>query len=167
MTRTLEDFAAAIKQIRDYASAYQGKRKDFYDNLYAMLATPIPQNEEDYPAIVKKMYLAAIGSLTSEIQPPTAETYIDVVRKLNSALEGEKLGLVNIADYPDEGMEDKYSIVGEARTQDLPTPRIEQLQNALPRKRKLTKKNQALLNKFRLEIPTVDRPFVRREQSRG
>lgn len=166
MERTPEDLIAAIKQIRDYAGAYKGKRKAFYDNLYAMLATPIPE-DENVNTIVKKMYLAAIGALTSEIQPPTAETYDDVVKRLNSVLKEEQLGTVNIAIYPDEGMEDVYGIVGEARTGDLSTPRTEQLKDVLPRRRKLSKLNQALVDKFRAEIPRAERPFEYRGAQRG
>ena len=166
MERTPESVVAAIKQIRDYAGAYEGKRKDFYDNLYAMLATPIPR-DDNYDVVVKKIYLAAIGALTSEIQPPSDDTYVKVVARLNSAIDVGTLGTVNIADYLDEGMEDGYQIAGAAQTQDLPAPRTEQLQKTLPRKRKLTKTHQALVDKFRAEIPSAVRPFAHKGQQRG
>lgn len=166
MARTIEDMGKAIKQIRDYAATYKGKRSEFYGNLYAMLATPIPTDKK-YNESVKKMYIAAIGTLTWEIQPPTAETYIKVIAKLNSVLEGKELEIVNIAIYSDEGVDDAYQIVGEAPMLAMPNPRIEQLQNTLPRKRTLTKKKQALVDKFRSEIPTAERPFMRTGQQRG
>lgn len=159
MAHTIDELVAAIKQIRDYAAGYDGrKRKDFYTNLYAMLATPIPQ-DANYSVNIKNMYIAAVGALTSEIQPPTAETYIEVVSKLNHALEEQILDPINIVVYPDEGMKNAYQIVGEMQAQDLSKPRTEQLQNALPRKRKLTKKSQALVDKFREEIPSTNRLF--------
>lgn len=166
MERTPEDLIAAIKQIRDYASSYKGKRQAFYDDLYAMLATPIPE-DGNVNTIVKKMYIAAIGALTSEIQPPTAETYDSVLKRLNSVLSEEQLGPVNIAIYPDEGIGDVYGIVGEVRTGDLSTPRTERLKDVLPRRRKLTQVNQALVDKFRAEIPRVERPFEYRGARRG
>ncbi len=166
MARTPEDLVTAIKQIRDYAATYKGKRSEFYNDLYTMLATPIPADKH-YNASVKGMYLAAIGALTSEIRPPTSETYAKVVAKLNSALEGEWLGRVSIAIYPDEGMNDAYRIVGEAATLDLPTLRREYLDDSLPRKRTLTKKNQAIVDKFRAEMPASKRPFMRAGEQRG
>lgn len=167
MTREPEELAAAIKQIRDYAQAYNGKkRKGFFEDLYTMLATPIPL-DDSRDATVKKMYFAAVGALTAEIQPPTTETYLAVREKLNSALTGEKVGTISLAFYPDEGTGDGYGIVGEAQPGDGQRRQIVPLGDSLPKKRKLTKKHQELVDHFREQIPGTDRPFKQRRQDRG
>lgn len=166
MTRTTEDFIAAIKQIRDYAKSYQGKkRKKFYDDLYAMLAVPLPLRNN--AAHVKKMYLGAIGALTFEIQPPTSHTYAKVKDKLNSSLAEFKLETINIAVYSDAGMEEGYRSVGESQEESVQISPIEPLEDSLPKKRRLTHMHQALVDKFRDEIPNVNRPFRNRRQERG
>lgn len=166
MSRTLEELVAAIEQMRDYAFAYKGKREEFYQNLYAMLVTPIPRNE-NYENNVNKMYLAAVGALTAQIQPPTAETYDKVVEKLNSVLSGEKIKAIHIATAADDAFEEGYQVVGNLKEKDDIPNRDYGLRLALPAKRKLTKKNQALVEKFREELPATPLRFGNRGQRRG
>jgi uncharacterized protein (UPF0147 family) len=157
----LEDYTEAIKQMRAYAFAYKGKRKEFFQQLYAMLATPIP-DDESYPGNVKKMYLAAIGTLTSEIERPTVETYDQVIEKINSVLGNEKLGEVRIAIYPDEGHDDGYQIVGQERQSKVLDPHTYILREALPTKRATTPEEQQLVERFRKDLSVSERPFANR-----
>ncbi|WP_407471184.1 hypothetical protein [Xanthomonas campestris] len=117
MERTPDEQLAAIIQIRDYAAAYEGKRKEFYTDLLAMLTTPI-RDDADYLANVKRMYLAAIGALTAEIQPPTTTTYDAVLECLNSALDEGTLGPVRLTVVPDDTRED-YAIPGGSAQRSL------------------------------------------------
>lgn len=166
MSRTSEELVAAIEQMRDYAFAYEGKRKEFYQNLYAMLVTSIPRNE-NYEENVEKMYLAAVGALTAQIQPPTAETYDNVVEKLNRVLSGEKIKNIRIATAADDAFDEGYRVVGKLKDKgDVPNNAYE-LRLALPAKRKLTKKNQALVEKFRAELPATRLRFGNRGERRG
>lgn len=166
MNRTPEELIAAIEQMRGYAFRYEGKRKEFYQNLYDMLATPIPRNEK-YENNVKKMYFAALRALTAEIQPPTAETYDTVLEKLNSVLKEEKLDRVRIAISADDAIEDGYQIVGKLPRRGDTSNDAYDLRQSLPAKRKLTKKNQALVDKFRAELPDTPLRFRNGEPQRG
>jgi hypothetical protein len=166
MERTPEDQLAAIIQIREYAAGYVGKRREFYAGLHGMLATPI-RDDGDYQANVRRMYLAAIGALTAEIEPPTSKTYDTVLDRLNSALDGEKLGPVQLAFYPDEAMRQDYAVPGAQGQKVSFGLGVTGLQDALPSPRKLSKANQALVDRFRAELPDHPRPFAARGAQRG
>ena len=174
MDRTHEDRIAAITRIREFAANYKGKRQAFFDSLYRALATPIPEGEQ-YNEAVKRMYLAAIGSLTSEIQPPSVETYGEVIKRLKQATGSDDLADINftIESVPD--IEPAYLSVDMDRGENTAIgdngsqrqPRSESLRETLPPRRRLTKRNQALVDKFRAEIPSVEHPFRTRGGQRG
>lgn len=174
MDRTPEDLAAAIMRIREFAANYKGKRQVFFDSLYLALATPIPEGEQ-YNATVKRMYLAAIGALTSEIQPPSVETYGDVIKRLKLATGSDDLADINFTIEADPDTDSDYRPVDRDRGENTATvdnvsqrqPRSESLRETLPPRRRLTKRNQALIDKFRAEIPSVERPFRPRGVERG
>lgn len=166
MDRTPEDLAAAITRIREFAANYKGKRQAFFDALYLALATPIPEGEQ-YNVTVKRMYLAAIGALTSEIQPPSVETYGEVIKRLKLATGSDGLADINFTVEADPATDSDYRPVDRDRGEYTATvdkesqrqPRSESLRETLSPKRRLTKRNQALVDKFRAEIPSVERPF--------
>lgn len=174
MDRTPEDLAAAVTRIREFAANYKGKRQAFFDALYLALATPIPDGEQ-YNATVKRMYLAAIGALTSEIQPPSVETFGEVIKRLKLATGSDDLADVNFTTEADPDTDSDYRPVDRGRGENTATvdnesqrlPRSESLRETLPPRRRLTKVNQALVDKFRAEIPSVERPFRPRGVQRG
>lgn len=174
MDRTPEDLVAAITRIREFAANYKGKRQAFFDALYLVLATPIPQDKQ-YNETVKRMYLAAIGALTSEIQPPSIETYGEVIERLKLATGSDDLADINFTIEADSDTDSVYRPVDKDRGENTATadnesqrqPRSESLRETLPPRRRLTKRNQALVDKFRAEIPSVERPFRPRGGQRG
>lgn len=174
MNRTPEDLAAAITHIREFAANYKGKRQAFFDALHLALATPIPEGEQ-YNATVKRMYLAAIGALTSEIQPPSIETYGEVVKRLKLATGSDDVADINFTIEADPDTDSDYRLVARDRVENTATvdnerqrqPRSESLRETLPPRRRLTKRDQALVDKFRAEIPSVERPFRKRGGQRG
>lgn len=172
--RTPDDLVAAITQIREFAANYKGKRQAFFDALYQALATPIPEGEQ-YNATVKRMYLAAIGALTSEIQPPSSRTYVDVVTRLKAAIQSDDLGDFSITVEVEPDTDSPYRPVDRDRGANTAHPddesrrplRSVSLRDSLPPERKLTRRSQALVDKFRAEIPSVEHPFRRRGAQRG
>lgn len=174
MDRTHEDRIAAITRIREFAANYKGKRQAFFDSLYQALATPIPEGEQ-YNETVKRMYLAAIGSLTSEIQPPSVETYGEVIKRLKQATGSDDLADIYFTIEADPDTDSAYRPVAKDRGENTATTdyesqrqlRSESLRDTLPPRRRLTKRNQALVDKFRAEIPTVEHPFRPKGGQRG
>jgi hypothetical protein len=172
--RTHEDRIAAITRIREFAANYKGKRQAFFDSLYLALATPIPEGEQ-YNETVKRMYLAAIGSLTLEIQPPSIETYGEVIKRLKQASGCDDLADINFTIEADPDIDYAYRPVDKDRGEKAATgdneiqrqPRSESLRETLPPRRRLTKRNQALVDKFRAEIPSAEHPFRSRGGQRG
>jgi hypothetical protein len=172
--RTPDDLVAAITQIREFAANYKGKRQAFFDALYLVLATPIPEGEH-YNATVRRMYLAAIGALTSEIQPPSAETYGEVVKRLKLAIGNDDLGEISFTIEADPDRDSAYRPVDRDRGENKVTadnenqrqPRSESLRETLPPRRRLTRRNQTLVDSFREEIPSVEHPFRRGGVQRG
>jgi len=172
--RTHEDRIAAITRIREFAANYKGKRQAFFDSLYLALATPIPEGEQ-YNETVKRMYFAAIGSLISEIQPLSIETYGEVIKRLKQATGSDDLADINFTIEADPGIESAYRPVDKDPSENTVTgdngsqrqPRSESLRETLPPRRRLTKRNQALVDKFRAEIPSSEHPFRPRRGQRG
>lgn len=174
MDRSPEDLTAVITRICEFAASYKGKRQAFFDALYLVLATPIPEGEQ-YDATAKRMYLAAIGALTSEIQPPSVETYGEVIKRLKLATASDDVADINFTIEADPDTDSDYRSVDRDRGENTATvdnenqrqPRSESLRETLPPRRRLTKRNQALLDKFRAEIPSGERPFRPRGVQRG
>ena len=174
MDRTPEDLVAAITRIREFAANYKGKRQAFFDALHLALATPIPEGEQ-YNANVKRMYLAAIGALTSEIQPPSIDTYEEVVKRLKLATGSDDVADIRFTIEADPNTDSDYRPVDRDRdeyratvdNERLRQPRSKSLRETLPPRRSLTEEHQALVDKFRAEIPSVDHPFRQRGEQRG
>lgn len=174
MDRTPEDLVAAITRIREFSANYKGKRQAFFDALYLVLATPIPKGDQ-YNATVKRMYLAAIGALTAEIQPPSIETYDEVIKRLKLAIENDDIADIRFTIEADPDTDSTYRPVDKDRGENTATadneiqrqPRSESLRETLPPRRRLTKRNQALVDKFRAEIPSAEQPFRPRGRQRG
>lgn len=165
MARTLEEMIQAVDQIRRYAGAYdKPKRREFFQDLFQVLSVPLPLDDTRL-ATVETMYLFAVAALTAEVQPANADNYDQVVHRLNSILREGKLGDIWISTEADQG-ESKLDSEADRRfvTPVTRAPRGLSLRSSLPPKRRLSKVNQSLIDRFRQELPESVRPFSPKEQ---
>lgn len=171
MARTFEEMTQAVDQIRRFARGYaKPKRKEFFENLYLYLSDPLPEDESRKVALETK-YLMAVAALTAEIQPASAETYDQVLQRLNAVLLESKLGDVWISTEP------KVEQLAQSADSDGPQLRSNEdgqvparaysLRGTLAPRRKLSKAKQALVDRFREDLPESGRPFDPRSQIRG
>ncbi len=168
MARSLEEMAQAVEQIRQYAGDYdKPKRREFFQELFDALSLPMPQGDARATAI-KTRYLLAVAALTSEVQPANQETYDAVLKKLNGTLSEGRLESVWVNMAPDNPavFGDGPSVATETEFQ-TPPARGYSLRETLPKRRKLSAPRQALIDQFRAELPSSDRPFRSQGQRRG
>ncbi len=160
MARSLEEMAEAVEQIREYAEKYdKPQRQEFFQDLFQALSVPLPEGNER-AASIKTRYLLAVAALTAEVQPATRETYDSVLKELNETLSEGQLGRVWVTTEPDNRavFVDRPSEVAVTEST-TPAQRGYWLRDALPKRRKLSKPRQELIDRFRAELPETDRPF--------
>lgn len=171
MARTYEEMTQAVDQIRRFARGYaKPKRKAFFENLYLSLSEPLPEDASRKVALETK-YLMAVAALSAEIQPASAETYEQVLQRLNAVLLESKLGDVWVSTEP---MAEQVAQSANSDGPQLSSIEAEQvpsrgysLRDTLAPRRKLSKAKQALVDRFREDLPDSGRPFDPRSQIRG
>jgi hypothetical protein len=166
LTRETSEKILAIAQIRKFAASYRGIRQQFFDDLYILVSEQIPPGDA-YEDGVDDLYVAAISALTSEVTPPTKETYKKVAHLLAEATGQENFPPVRIAIYPDDEPDtaQKGDVTGEINLNRAPRPAREwDLESALPPRVRLSKKQQEVVDEFRAEVVREPRPFAQRRQ---
>ncbi len=149
---TFDEIKAALAQIRDFCAEYNGKHQEDVDALRQRIDRPQHDLGENYEVFLRRQYDDAIGTLLLIVSPPDERSLKKTLSRLSSACEhNEPIVDVLIVD----AIPSRDSAGEDAGRNQRPVQRISQ---ELGRPQKLSKANQAVIERFKADRPRRNWP---------